>query len=443
MTKEVIKKLLDAKKFKSIHEVLSQYNPVDIANLLGEMEHEDLVVVFRMLKKDLAAEVFSYMDNDLRQILVNLFSKQEVKNILDAMFTDDAVDFLSDMPANVVAQLLENVDSETRADINHLLQYHEDSAGSIMTLEFVEFNPNFTVKQALDKIRVTGINSETVYTCYVVEKHKLLGTVSAKDLMTSNSDIKVSELMNDNFIFVRTSDDREYAANLFRKYGLIAIPVLDSEGCIVGIVTFDDAIDVLTEEVTEDMNKMAGMTSSEDPYLKTSVWSHARHRIPWLMLLMFSATITGLILAKYEAAFSAMPMLVTFIPMLSSTGGNCGSQSATLIIRGLSVDEIRFSDTFKVIWKELRVSIIVGIALSLANAVRIVIVYKNLMLAVVLSLSLLMTIIVSKMFGCLLPIAAKRIKLDPALLASPTISTIVDVFSMIIYFGIATSIFNI
>lgn len=443
MTKEVLKKLLDEKKFKSIHEVLSQYNPVDLATLLGEMENEDLVVVFRMLKKDAAAEVFSYMDNDLRQILISMFSKQEVKNILNAMFTDDAVDFLSDMPANVVAQLLENVDSETRADINHLLQYPDDSAGSIMTLEFVEFNPNMTVKQALEKIRVTGIKSETVYTCYVVEKHKLLGTVSAKDLMTSDSEIKVTELMDDNYIYVNTGDDREYVANLFRKYGLIAIPVFDSEGYIVGIVTFDDAIDVLTEEVTEDMNKMAGMTSSEDPYLKTSVWSHAGHRIPWLMLLMFSATITGLILAKYEAAFSAMPLLVTFIPMLSSTGGNCGSQSATLIIRGLSVDEIRFTDTFKVIWKELRVSIIVGIVLALANAIRILLVYNDFMLAIVLSLSLFLTIAVSKMIGCLLPIAAKRVKLDPALLASPTISTIVDVFSMIIYFGIATSIFHI
>lgn len=443
MTKEVLKKLLDDKKYKSIHEVLSQYNPVDLATLLGEMENEDLVVVFRMLKKDKAAEVFSYMDNDLRQMLVSMFSKQEVKNILDSMFTDDAVDFLSDMPANVVAQLLENVDSETRADINHLLQYPEDSAGSIMTLEFVEFNPDMTVKQALDKIRITGINSETVYTCYVVQKHKLLGTVSAKDLMLSDSEIKVSELMNDKFIYVNTVDDREYAANLFRKYGLIALPVLDSEGCILGIVTFDDAIDVLTEEVTEDMNKMAGMTSSDDPYLKTSVWSHAGHRIPWLMILMFSATITGLILAEYEAAFSAMPILVTFIPMLSSTGGNCGSQSATLIIRGLSVDEIRFSDTLKVVWKELRVSIIVGIALALANGIRILLVYHDLMLAVVLSLSLSMTIVVSKMFGCLLPIAAKRINLDPALLASPIISTIVDVFSMIIYFGIATTVFHI
>lgn len=443
MTKEVLKKLLDDKKYKSIHEVLSQYNPVDLANLLGEIENEDLVVVFRMLKKDKAAEVFSYMDNDLRQSLVSMFTKQEVKTILDSMFTDDAVDFLSDMPANVVAQLLENVDSETRADINHLLQYHEDSAGSIMTLEFVEFNPKMTVREALDRIRMTGINSETVYTCYVVEKHKLLGTVSAKDLMISDSEIKVTELMNEQFIYVNTFDDREYAANLFRKYGLIAVPVLDSEGCILGIVTFDDAIDVLTEEVTEDMNKMAAMTSSDDPYLKTSVWSHARHRIPWLMLLMFSATITGLILAKYEAAFSIMPILVTFIPMLSSTGGNCGSQSATLIIRGLSVDEIHFSDTLKIVWKELRVSIIVGVVLAIANGLRIILVYQDKMLAFVLSLSLIMTIIVSKMIGCLLPIAAKKIKLDPALLASPTISTIVDVFSMIIYFGIATTFFNI
>lgn len=443
MTKEVLKKLLDEKKYKSIHEVLSQYNPVDIANLLGELEDEDLVVAFRMIKKDKAAEVFSYMDNDLRQVLVSMFSKQEVKNILDSMFTDDAVDFLSDMPANVVAQLLENVDSETRADINHLLQYPDDSVGSIMTLEFVEFNPNMTVQQALDKIRVTGINGETVYTCYVVEKHKLLGTVSAKDLMISDSEIKVTEIMTDNYKYVNTVDDREYAANLFRKYGLIALPVLDSEGCILGIVTFDDAIDVLTEEVTEDMNKMAAMTSSDETYLKTSVWSHAKHRVPWLMLLMFSATLTGMILAKYEAAFSAMPMLVTFIPMLSSTGGNCGSQSATLIIRGLSVDEIHFSDTLKVIWKEFRVAFIVSVILALANAVRIVLFYHDITLALVLSGSMILTVIVSKMFGCLLPIAAKRINLDPALLASPTISTIVDVFSMIIYFGIATAVFHI
>lgn len=443
MTKEVLKKLLDEKKYKSIHEVLSQYNPVDLANLLAEMDSEDLVVVFRMLKKDKAAEVFSYMDNDLRHELISLFSKQEIKNILDSMFTDDAVDFLSDMPANVVSQLLENVDSETRADINHLLQYPDDSVGSIMTVEFVELSPQMTVKEAFDKIRVTGINSETVYTCYVVQKHKLLGIVSAKDLMTSEYETKISDLMNDKFIYVNTLDDREYAANLFRKYDLIALPVLDSEGFIVGIVTFDDAIDVLTEEATDDMNKMAAMSSSDDPYLKTSVWEHAKHRIPWLLILMFSATITGMILAKYEAAFSAMPILVTFIPMLSSTGGNCGSQSATLIIRGLSVDEIRFSDTLKVIWKEFRVSVIVSIVLALANGLRIFLVYHDITLASVISLSLIFTVIASKMFGCMLPIAAKRINLDPALLASPIISTIVDVFSMLIYFTIATSIFNL
>lgn len=443
MTKEVLKKLLDEKKYKSIHEVLSQYNPVDLANLLAEMDSEDLVVVFRMLKKDKAAEVFSYMDNDLRHELISLFSKQEIKNILDSMFTDDAVDFLSDMPANVVSQLLENVDSETRADINHLLQYPDDSVGSIMTVEFVELSPQMTVKDAFDKIRVTGINSETVYTCYVVQKHKLLGIVSAKDLMTSEYETKISDLMNDKFIYVNTLDDREYAANLFRKYDLIALPVLDSEEFIVGIVTFDDAIDVLTEEATDDMNKMAAMSSSDDPYLKTSVWEHAKHRIPWLLILMFSATLTGMILAKYEAAFSAMPILVTFIPMLSSTGGNCGSQSATLIIRGLSVDEIRFSDTLKVIWKEFRVSVIVSIVLALANGLRIFLVYHDITLASVISLSLIFTVIASKMFGCMLPIAAKRINLDPALLASPIISTIVDVFSMLIYFTIATSIFNL
>lgn len=443
MTKEILEQLLAEKKYKLIHEELSQYNPVDLALLLSELEAEDLVRAFRVIEKERAAEAFSYMDNDLREVLVSLFTKQEIKEILDAMFTDDAVDFLSDMPANVVSQLLQIVDSETRSDINHLLNYPESSVGSIMTLEFVELNPDMTVKDALEKIRLTGINSETVYTCYVVQKHKLLGTVSAKDLMISDSDVIISNLMDDNVICVNTVDDREFAANLFRKYDLIALPVVDSEGCIVGIVTFDDAIDVLTEEVTEDMNKMAGMTSSDAPYLKTSVWSHAKHRIPWLMMLMFSASITGLILAKYENAFSLMPVLVTFIPMLSSTGGNCGSQSATLIIRGLSVDEIHFSDTFKVIFKELFVSIIVGLVLAVANGLRIFIFYKDLKLALVISLSLLFTIIVAKLFGCLLPVFAKKIKLDPALLASPTISTIIDVVSMIIYFGIATRFFNI
>lgn len=441
MTKEVLENLLNQKKYKSIHEVLSQYNAVDIANLLGELEDENLVVVFRMIKKDKAAEVFSYMDNDLRQMLVNTFSKQEVKNILISMFTDDAVDFLSDMPANVVSQLLENVDSETRADINHLLQYPEDSAGSIMTIEFVELSPKMTVKEALDKIRVTGINSETVYTCYVVERHKLIGIVSAKDLMISDSDVSITTLMHDNFVSVNTVDDREYAANLFRKYGLIAIPVLDSEGCIVGIVTFDDAIDVMTEETTEDIHKMAAMASSDEPYLKTSVWQHAKNRILWLIILMISATVTSVVMSNFQDAVSILPLLVSFIPMVMNTSGNCGSQSSVLIIRGLAVDEIKFSDTLKVMWKEFRVALVVALALSVATGIWVTFISGDVRYAYSVSLSLIFTVTGAKLFGCLLPIGAKRLGLDPAIMAGPFITTIVDAFSTMVYFIIATRIF--
>lgn len=443
MTKKVLLTLLEEKKFKSIHEVLSQYNPVDLANLLSELDDEVLVVVFRMIEKEKAAEVFSYMDNDLRQILINTFSTEEIKNIFDSMFADDAADFLGDMPANVVTQLLENVNGERRARINHLLKYPEDSAGSIMTVEFIELHPDMTVSQALEKIRNIGINSETVYTCYVVIKHKLIGIVTAKDLMINNGDVKVSELTCDNYISIKTTDDKEDAANLFRKYGLIAIPVVDSEGCIVGIVTFDDAIDVLTDETTEDMQKMAAMAANDEPYLKTSVWKHAKHRILWLLILMFSATITGTIISHYEDSFAAIPLLVAFIPMLMDTGGNCGSQSSTLVIRGLAVDEIHFSDTLRVVWKEFRVSLIVSSALALANGLRIYLMYNNAKLALVVSLSMIGTIVMAKLVGCLLPILAKKCKLDPAIMAAPLITTIVDTFSIIIYFNIATLMFNL
>ncbi len=443
MTKEVLENLLNQKMYKSIHEVLSQYNPVDLANLLSELEEENLVVVFRMIKKDKAAEVFSYMDNDLRHMLVSTFSKQEVKNLLNSMFTDDAVDFLSDMPANVVAQLLDNVDSETRADINKLLQYPDDSAGSIMTTEFIELNPKMTVKEALDRIRTKGIDSETVYTCYVVERHKLLGTVSAKDLMISDADTPVTKLMHDNYISVNTVDDREYAANLFRKYGLIAIPVLDSEGCILGIVTFDDAIDVMTEETTEDMHKMAAMASNDEPYLKTSVIRHAKNRILWLLILMISATVTSAVMSRFQDAVSALPLLVSFIPLVMNTSGNCGSQSSVLVIRGLAVDEIKFADTLKVMWKELRVSIVVGLSLAAATGLWVTFISGEVKYAMAVSFSLIFTVIGAKLCGCLLPIAAKRLRLDPAIMAGPFITTIVDAFSTMIYFMIATRIFNI
>lgn len=443
MAKNILLELLTDKKYLELKKVLSEYNSVDLAELLLDMEDKDLAFVFRMIDKDKAAEVFSYMDDDQRQVLLQSFTSQEIRLILDAMYTDDAVDLLEDIPANVVNHLLDQVSQDTRADINRLLKYPEDSAGSIMTVEYIDVTLQMTVQQTLDKIRTIGIHSETVYTCYVVEKRKLCGIVTAEALLTNDGDTQVKELMEENYIFIRTTDDREDAAKLFRKYDLIAIPVLDQEGYIVGIVTFDDAIDVLTEETTEDIHKMAAIASSEESYLKTSVLEHARHRILWLLILMFSATITGAIITKYENAFTAIPLLVSFIPMLMDTGGNCGSQSSTLIIRGLAVDELHFSDFFTILWKEFRVAIVVGVVLALANGVRIFWVYKNLPMAVVVAASLVVTIVIAKLVGCILPILAKRLRMDPAIMASPLITTIVDTCSIVIYFQIATLMFHI
>lgn len=444
MTKNVLMTLLKDRKFKSIHEVLSVYNPVDLADVLSQLDAQELALVFRMIEKEKAAEVFAYMDNDQRQKLLDTFTAEEVKYILDSMFADDVADFLEDMPANVVTQLLEQVDGETRAVINQLLQYPDHSAGSIMTVEFIELKADMTVQQALDKIRAVGIDSETVYTCYVEDRHRLTGIVTAKDLMLHADDTKISDIMTDQFLSVRTTDDQEFAANQFRKYGLIAIPVVDSEGCIVGIVTFDDAIDVLTAETTEDMHRMAAMTGEDEvSYLKKSVVQHARSRIVWLMILMFSATITGSIITRYEHAFAAVPLLVSFIPMLMDTGGNCGSQSSTLIIRSLAVGELHFSDTLQVIWKEFRVAVLVSAALALANGLRIYLMYRDARMAWVIAASLVLTVVVAKMVGCLLPIAAKKCRLDPAIMASPLITTIVDTCSIVIYFRIATMVFAI
>lgn len=378
-----------------------------------------------------------------KNILLELLTDKKYLELKKVLSEYNSVDLLEDMPANVVNHLLDQVSQDTRADINRLLKYPEDSAGSIMTVEYIDVTLQMTVQQTLDKIRTIGIHSETVYTCYVVEKRKLCGIVTAEALLTNDGDTQVKELMEENYIFIRTTDDREDAAKLFRKYDLIAIPVLDQEGYIVGIVTFDDAIDVLTEETTEDIHKMAAIASSEESYLKTSVLEHARHRILWLLILMFSATITGAIITKYENAFTAIPLLVSFIPMLMDTGGNCGSQSSTLIIRGLAVDELHFSDFFTILWKEFRVAIVVGVVLALANGVRIFWVYKNLSMAVVVAASLVVTIVIAKLVGCVLPILAKRLHMDPAIMASPLITTIVDTCSIVIYFQIATLIFHI
>ncbi len=378
-----------------------------------------------------------------KNILLELLTDKKYLELKKVLSEYNSVDLLEDMPANVVNHLLDQVSQDTRADINRLLKYPEDSAGSIMTVEYIDVTLQMTVQQTLDKIRTIGIHSETVYTCYVVEKRKLCGIVTAEALLTNDGDTQVKELMEENYIFIRTTDDREDAAKLFRKYDLIAIPVLDQEGYIVGIVTFDDAIDVLTEETTEDIHKMAAIASSEESYLKTSVLEHARHRILWLLILMFSATITGAIITKYENAFTAIPLLVSFIPMLMDTGGNCGSQSSTLIIRGLAVDELHFSDFFTILWKEFRVAIVVGVVLALANGVRIFWVYKNLPMAVVVATSLVVTIVIAKLVGCILPILAKRLHMDPAIMASPLITTIVDTCSIVIYFQIATLMFHI
>ncbi len=443
MTVTVLRALLEEKRLRSIHDVLSMYNPVDLAELLSELDDRELAMVFRILDKPKAAETFTYMDNDLRQELIKTFSSAEIKSLFEELFADDAADFLSDMPANFVTQLLENVDADTRKTINYLLQYPDDSVGSIMTVEFVELDPDMTVVGALEKIRRVGIDSETVYTCYAVKRHKLLGVVTAKDLLTHESSEPISPLIRADFISVKTTDDREYAANLFRRYGLIAIPVVDTEGCIVGIVTFDDAIGVLTEETTEDMQKMAAMEANTEPYLKTPVWKHAKHRIVWLLVLMVSAGITGAIISRYEAAFAAVPLLVAFIPMIMDTGGNCGSQSSTLIIRGLAVDELHFSDTLAILWKELRVSLIVGTALALVETGVIMLRYGDARLAAVVSLALICTVACAKVTGGLLPVAAKKLGLDPALMAAPLITTVVDTVAMFIYFTIASTMFEV
>lgn len=443
MTATVLKALLKEKRLRSIHDVLSMYNPVDLAELLAELDDRELATVFRILDKPKAAEVFTYMDKDLRQELIKTFSSAEINSLFEELYADDAADFLSDMPANFVTQLLENVGPETRRTINNLLQYPDDSAGSIMTVEFVELDPEMTVSGALDKIRRVGIDSETVYNCYAVKKHKLLGVVTAKDLLTHEGTEPIAPLILSDYISVKTTDDREYVANLFRRYGLIALPVVDTEGCIVGIVTFDDAIGVLTEETTEDMQKMAAMEANTEPYLKTPAWKHAKHRIVWLLVLMLSATITGAIISKYEAAFAAVPLLVSFIPMIMDTGGNCGSQSSTLIIRGLAVDELHFSDTLKVVWKELRVALLVGLGLAIADSAFVMLRYGDIRLAGVVSLSMFFTVICAKVTGGLLPIAAKRLGLDPALMAAPLITTVVDTVAMFIYFTIATMLFQL
>lgn len=443
MKKENFIQLLSSKEYKKAQSVLTQNNAIDNAKLLESLDPKDCAFAFRLIPKDEASKVFSCMSSSMQAHLVDLFTQSELKEVIDSIYMDDTVDLLEDLPANLVKRILASVDPQKRNIINKLCKYPEDSAGSIMTIEYVSLRKEMTVQEALDHIKATGIHKETIYTCYVLENKKLLGIVSAKSLITSNRDTKIEKLMNKNIISVQTHTDQEEVAKLFRKYDLIAMPVLDSENCFVGIVTFDDVMDVMIDETNEDISKMAAIEPNEKGYFETTIWQHAKHRIMWLLILMFSATITGSIITRYENAFQAVPLLVSFIPMLMDTGGNCGSQSSTLIIRGLALGDIKFKDLFRVIFKEFRISLIVGAILAVANGLRIFIQYQNPQIAIVVALSLAVVVILSKFIGCILPLFANKVGLDPAIMASPLITTIVDTCSILVYFNIAVHIFNI
>ena len=438
MDKQIFMDLLAGREFKAVRSILQVMNTVDIAELLTNLEDRELIQAFRLIEKSKAADVFSEMSNTMQAYLVKMFTVTELKEILDDLYMDDTVDLLEELPANLVTRILEQVDSAKRDQINMILNYPEDSAGSIMTTEYVNLKKTSTVSQALAHIKETGIHKETIYTCYILENRRLTGIVTAKDLLISDPETTMEQLMITEFISVSTHSDQEEAARLFSKYGLLAIPVLDTQGFMVGIITVDDAMDVMVDETTEDMEIMGALAPSEETYFETPVLTHAKHRIGWLLFLMLSAMITQTIIAHYEAAFAALPLLVSFIPMLTDTGGNCGAQSSTLVIRGIALDEIRFRDLFKVIFKEVRVALLVGLALSFINGIYIMIRYQNPMIAILVAISLAATILMAKTVGCVLPLFAGKLHLDPAIMAAPLITTLVDAGSILIYFHLAS-----
>lgn len=442
-----IEKVLDFignKKFNDLRKYLENVNSADFPSMFEQLEEEQILLVYRLLAKEQAAEVFAELDSDVQEKLINAFTDRELKNVIDELFMDDTVDLIEEMPSNVVKRILNNINKADRKIINELLNYPEDSAGSIMTTEFIDLKENMTVEEAFAKIKKIGLQKETVYNCYILSiDRKIKGVIDIKELLVAERDEKLKEIMDTNIITVSTLEDQEEVAKMFDKYNMYALPVVDTEKRLVGIVTIDDAIDVMQEEAAEDFEIMAAMTPNEETYFKTSVFQHAKNRIIWLLVLMFSAMVTGAIITHYEEAFSAMPILVSFIPMLMGTGGNCGSQSSTLIIRGLAMDEIKLKDYFKALWKEARVSILVGIILALANSIRILIQYQDLKLALVIGLTIIGIVILAKALGCTLPMLAKKLKLDPAIMAAPLITTISDTCSVLLFFQIAVAILHI
>ena len=442
---EEIRELLDAKKYTNIRQLLSELNEADIAFLMEEQETEERLKVFRILPKDLAADVFSYLEFDSQEAIIGSLSDMEAGSIIDNLMADDAADFLEEMPANVVERLLANANPQTRQAVNQLLRYPEDSAGSIMTVEYVSLKESLTVNQAIERIRAVGLDSETINICYVLDaRRELIGTVALRYLLLSRGDERIADIMHENVISIHTLMDQEQVAEQFKKYDFTAMPVVDNENRLVGIITVDDVVDIMEEETTEDMEKMAAIVPSDKPYMRTGVGETFKKRIPWLLLLMVSATFTGAIIASFEDALSACAVLVAFIPMLMDTGGNAGGQASVTVIRGLSLGEITYRDVPRVVWKQIRVSILCGGTLAAANFAKLMLFDRvGLMVAFTVCLTLVAAVLMAMVVGCLLPIGAKRIGFDPAVMASPFITTIVDALSLLVYFRFAAMLLGI
>ncbi len=442
---EILQELLESRQYTKLRQTISEMNTTDIAAAMGEMEEEDSLKMFRILPKDMAADVFADLELDNQQYIIRSLSDREASSIIDNLMADDATDLLEEMPANVVKRILANASPETRADINHLLQYPEDSAGSIMTVEYVDLREDMTVNDAIDRIRKKGVDSETINICYVVTKQKVLvGTVALRYLLIMKPDEIIGDIMNTNVISINTMTDQEEAARLFQKYGFTAMPVVDNESRMVGIITIDDVVDILEEEATEDIEKMAAIVPSDKPYPKVGIFETYKSRIPWLLFLMVSATFTGAIITGFEDALSAYVVLTAYIPMLMDTGGNAGGQASVSIIRALSLKEIEFKDLFKIIWKEIRVAVLCGLTLSAANFLKLLFFDRlAITVAAVICLTLLIVVTIAKLVGCCLPMLASKLGFDPAVMASPFITTIVDALSLLVYFNIATNLLHL
>lgn len=443
--REELTELLEDRQFRKLRETMSEMNEVDIAEFIEELEPEKKVLVYRMLPKELAADVFSFLEVDDQEHIINSITDYELGKIVEDLYVDDAVDMLEELPAIVVKRVLQNATPQTRNLINQFLQYPENSAGSIMTAEYIGLKRNMTVEQAFAYIRENGVDKETIYTCFVTDSKRCLqGVVTVKDLLMNPYDTVIKDIMDENIIYAVTTEDREDVVETFNKYDLLCLPVVDHEDRLVGIVTVDDAVEVMEQEATEDFEKMAAMFPSEKPYLRTGVFELARNRIPWLLILMFTSILSGAILMDYREAIQVLPLLLSFVPMLMDASGNCGNQSSTMVIRGMAVGDIELKDVLRVVWKEFRVGLLCGAVLAAANFIRLILQYPDrLALNLVIVISLMLAIVLAKIIGCILPMLAEKMKLDPAIMAAPLITTIVDASSLLIYFKIASMMLHL